>query len=377
MGWTSFFSDFGHEMATAVLPAFLVSVGGTAELLGLIEGFADASISFMKLFSGWYSDRIGARKPFALVGYFLTALGVGSFALATAWPHILGSRVLAWLGRGTREPPRDALLADSAQPASYGKVFGFHRMMDTFGAILGPALAVLLIRLLPLRAIFVVALVPSLCSFFTVALFVREKRADRRGSQTFRQSIGQLPGSFRRFLVAVGIFGVGNFADSLLIMRTSELLSPARGAVVAGSLAILLYALHNVLYAACSLPVGYLADRVGKKPLLAFGYFLTGVSALGFVLHVGSLWYLGLLFLLAGIAIGITDGLERSVAADFLPADLRGTGYGVLAAVNGIGDFLSSAAVGFLWTAVSPLAGFGYGAVLCVVGSLALFTIRR
>lgn len=126
MGLTSFFSDFGHEMATAILPAFLVSVGGSAALLGVIEGLADASISFMKLFSGWYSDYIGKRKPFAVIGYLLTAVGVGSFALAFSWPQVLISRVVAWLGRGTREPPRDALLVDSTLPQYYGRVFGFH-----------------------------------------------------------------------------------------------------------------------------------------------------------------------------------------------------------------------------------------------------------
>ena len=377
MGLTSFFSDFGHEMATAVLPAFLVSVGGSAALLGFIEGIADASISGMKLLSGWYSDYIGKRKPFAMIGYFLTAIGVGSLSLALSWPHVLISRVVAWLGRGTREPPRDALLVDSTKPQFYGRVFGFHRAMDTLGAIAGPAIAIILIKSLALRSIFLIALIPSALSFLTVVLLVREVRSSRQEAKPrLFASIRGLPRDFRLFLVAVGTFGLGNFADSLLILRATEMLSPAKGAIAAASLAVLLYTIHNVLYAAASFPIGVVADRFGKKTILAFGYLLTGISVVGFIFNTGNLAYLGLFFILAGVAIAITDALERTVAADLLPENLRGTGYGTLATVNGVGDFVSSSLVGFLWSAVSPLAGFGYSAVLTISGAGVLFSMR-
>jgi MFS family permease len=377
MGLTSFFSDFGHEMATAILPSFLVSLGGSAALLGVIEGIADASISGMKLLSGWYSDYIGKRKPFAVIGYLLTAIGVGSFSLAFSWPHVLLSRVIAWLGRGTREPPRDAMLADSTRPEYYGRVFGFHRGMDTLGAIAGPAIAFVLIRSLALRSIFLVALIPSALAFLTIALLVKETRKGSHERAHFLVSMKGLPRNFRFFLIAVGVFGLGNFADSMLILRATELLSPASGAVIAGSLAILLYTIHNVFYAALSFPIGVLADKIGKKKILVFGYLLSGLSSIGFIFSIGNLFYLGLLFVVAGIAIAITDAMERTVAADLLPENLRGTGYGTLATVNGIGDFASSSVVGLLWTAVSPTAGFGYGAALMVAGAVLLFTIRN
>ena len=377
MGLTSFFSDFGHEMATAILPAFLVSLGGSAALLGVIEGIADASISGMKLLSGWYSDYIGKRKPFAVIGYLLTAIGVGSFSLAFSWPHVLLSRVIAWLGRGTREPPRDAMLADSTRPEYYGRVFGFHRGMDTLGAIAGPAIAFVLIKSLALRSIFLVALIPSALAFLTIALLVKETRKDSHERAHFLVSMKGLPRNFRFFLIAVGVFGLGNFADSMLILRATELLSPASGAVIAGSLAILLYTIHNVFYAALSFPIGVLADKFGKRKVLVFGYLLTGLSSVGFIFSIGNIFYLGLLFVVAGIAIAITDAMERTVAADLLPENLRGTGYGTLATVNGIGDFASSSVVGLLWTAVSPTAGFGYGAALMVAGAVLLFTIRN
>ena len=377
LGLTSFFSDFGHEMATSILPAFLVSIGGSPALLGLIEGVSDASTSLMKLVSGWYSDRIGKRKPFASVGYFLTAAGVGAFSLAFSWPQVLLSRVIAWIGKGTREPARDALLADSTTSRYYGRVFGFHRMMDTLGAIIGPALALVFIRLMPLRPIFLLALIPSILAFVTIVLLVREKGGNRQESLHLFASIKNLPASFRFFLIAVGLFGLGNFADSMLILRATELMTPTKGAAVATGLAILLYTFHNISYAAFSFPGGILADKIGKRTLLSIGYFLTGVVSLGFILNVASLSYLVPLFLIAGIAIAITDAMERAIAADLLPENLRGTGYGTLATVNGIGDFASSAVVGLLWTSVSPLAGFGYGAVMTIIGASSLIAIRK
>lgn len=377
MGLTSFFSDFGHEMATAILPAFLVTLGGSAALLGLIEGIADASISGMKLLSGWLSDYIGKRKPFAVIGYALTAVGVGSFSLAFSWPHVLLSRVIAWLGRGTREPPRDAMLADSSAPEYYGRVFGFHRGMDTLGAIAGPAIAFVLIKSLALRSIFLVALIPSALALLTIALLVKETRRGNHEQPRFLVSMRGLPRNFRFFLVAVGVFGLGNFADSMLILRATDILSPIDGAAVAGSLAVLLYTIHNVFYAVLSFPIGLLADKFGKRNTLVFGYLLTGLSSVGFIFSIGNIFYLGLLFVVAGTAIAITDTIERTIAADLLPEDLRGTGYGTLATVNGIGDFASSSVVGLLWTTVSPTAGFGYGAALMVVGAVLLFIMRN
>jgi len=377
MGLTSFFSDFGHEMATAILPAFLVSVGGSAALLGFIEGIADASISGMKLLSGWYSDYIGKRKPFAVAGYLLTAIGVGSFSLAFSWPYVLLSRAIAWLGRGTREPPRDALLVDSTKPEFHGRVFGFHRGMDTLGAIAGPAIAFFLVNRMALHSIFLVALIPSALAFLTIALLVKEiKKSNHEEHTHFLVSIKGLPRNFRFFLIAVGVFGMGNFADSMLILRATEILSPVNGALVAGSLAILLYTIHNVFYAALSFPIGVLADKIGKRKILVFGYLLTGLSSVGFIFTIDNIFYLGLLFVVAGIAIAITDAMERTVAADLLPENLRGTGYGTLATVNGIGDFASSSAVGLLWTAISPAAGFGYSAFLTISGSAILFSMR-
>jgi len=169
----------------------------------------------------------------------------------------------------------------------------------------------------------------------------------------------------------------GQLCGFQLILRATEVLSPVNGAIIAGCLAILLYTIHNVFYAAFSFPIGVLADKFGKRKILVFGYLLTGMSSVGFIFTIGNIFYLGMLFVVAGIAIAITDAMERTVAADLLPENLRGTGYGTLATVNGVGDFASSSVVGFLWTAISPLAGFGYGAVLCTLGAVLLVATRE
>lgn len=219
-------------------------------------------------------------------------------------------------------------------------------------------------------------MLPSILAFLVITLFVKEAKKNSNSSNKLLISIKKLPTNFRSFLLAVGIFGLGNFADSLFILRATELLTPAHGAGVASGLAIILYTLRNIFYAGFSFPLGSLADKIGKKGLLAFGYLLTGISAPGFAFAWSNLMYLGLFFLLAGIAIAITDALERTVSADLLPADLRGIGYGTLATVNGIGDFASSTIVGFLWVAISPLAGFGYGTIICTLGAIMLLLTR-
>jgi len=188
--------------------------------------------------------------------------------------------------------------------------------------------------------------------------------------------IGGLPTRFKLFLVGVGIFGAGDFAHSLLTLRAAQMLTPGMGAARAGQVAIALYTLHNVLYAGMSFPIGALADRIGKRGLLALGYGVAALMGIGWIVAVPSVWLLGLLFALGGTFIAAEDALEGALAADLLPEDVRGTGYGVLATVNGLGDFLSSIVVGALWTAVSPAAGFAYAAALFVLGAVVIYRVR-
>jgi MFS family permease len=383
MALASFFSDAGHEAATAILPLFLVSIGAPAAALGAIEGIADAVSSFVKLGSGWFSDRIGKRKPIAVLGYMLTGLTTGLLGLATAWPHILLARAAGWFGRGIRGPVRDAMLAEAVPAEARGRAFGFHRAGDTLGAIAGPLLALSLISLLAgreatqttYRQVFWITVIPGLLSALSFALLVKE-RTRAMHSTNLILTIRSLPSRFKLFLVGVGIFGAGDFAHSLLTLRATQMLTPSLGLARAGQVAIGLYVLHNILYASMSYPIGALADRVGKRTLLAMGYGIAALMGIGWMISFPSIWYLGLLFALGGTFIAAEDALEGALAADLLPEDVRGTGYGVLATVNGLGDFLSSMIVGLLWSAVNPAVGFAYATILFIIGGFAIYRLR-
>ena len=384
MALSSFLSDAGHEMATAILPLFLISIGAPASALGIIEGVSDGISSFVKLGAGWFSDRVGRRKPIAVTGYFLTGLTTGLFAFANTWPQVLLVRSAGWLGRGIRGPVRDAMLADSVSPEARGRAFGFHRMGDTLGAVLGPALALILLTMLAgheatqdtYRQIFLLTLIPGILSAISFLTLVKERSKGLINRKSLVSSVQAMPLKFRFYLIGVGLFGIGDFAHSLLTLRAAEILTPTMGATAAGQTAILLYVVHNILYAAMSFPIGALADKVGKRGLLAAGYVLAAVMAIGWIVAVPSVWYLGLLFALGGVFIAAEDTLEGAIAADLLPEEVRGTGYGVLATINGLGDLVSSIMVGFLWTSFAPGVGFGYSAILFVAGALVILKMK-
>lgn len=376
IGMLSLFSDMGHELTTAVLPLFLSSLGTGALALGTIEGFSDAASSLMKLWMSYYSDRIGRRKPILAVGYLLTAM-MGAFGFVTAWWQMLAIRAVAWMGRGARGPIRDALLSESVAAAAHGRAFGFEGAMDTLGAIIGPLIALSLVGVFQLKHIFFVAFLPGAVTVY-IALFVIQDRPHLRPAhQTLVRSMRQLPRRFRRYVGAVSIFGLGNFAHTLLVLRAVAVLTPSHGPVVAQRMGIALYILHNIVYAAISYPAGALGDRFSKRSLLGAGYALFALMCVGFLFAGRSLTMLVTLFVLAGIYIGIVDAMERALAADLLPLRQRGIGYGVLATANSIGDFLSSIVVGYLWSHVSAASGFIYAAALTIAGAMALIAIPK
>jgi MFS family permease len=379
MGFTSLFSDASHEMATAILAQFLViELHGSAEILGLIEGLADFSSSFVKTYSGWLSDKIGKRKPLATLGYALTGTFISFFAFAANFLQVLLYRTVGWIGRGIRESPRDALLADSVKPESYGHAFGFHRMMDTLGAIIGPSIAFILLPLIGFRNIFLIALLPGILAVLVFAVFTREKapRPTTLEKRKLTADIRQLPARFRPFLLAAGIFGIGNFANTFLVLKSSEALTPSLGVIEASSISTLLYVLLNVGAAVFAYVFGALGDRFSKRNLLALGYLIFAAYCTGFVLLPPTVWNYAFLFMLAGVETGAIDGGERSYAAELLGENNRGTGFGVLSTINGIGDFTSSVAAGILWTLISPNTAFYYGTILAVMAAVVL-TIRK
>jgi len=372
IGLASLFSDWSHEIATAVMPAFLATMGAAAAWLGLIEGLSDGLASFTKMASGFYTDKLHRRKPIAVAGYLVTALGTASFGLATAAWHVLIGRSLSRLGRGVRTPVRKALLAAAVTRETYGRAFGFERMMDTFGAIIGPATAFALLPVFHYHypALFAVTLVPGLAAAALVAFLVVEKERRPVSHISFGERLRLLPPAYRRFLVAVGLFGAGDFAHTLLILLATQKLTPSLGAARAASIAVGLYVLHNVFYAGFAFVAGWLADRFRKNLVLAAGYALAAAMALAIIFLPLTVWTLGAVFILGGVYVAIEETLEDSFCAELVGEEHHGMAFGVLATVNGIGDFLSSVMVGALWTAVGTTAAFGYSAALFGLGAL-------
>ncbi|HVU24742.1 MAG TPA: MFS transporter [Opitutus sp.] len=378
IGLASLFSDWSHEIATAVLPAFLATMGVAAAWVGLIEGVADGLSSFAKLASGHWTDRLARRKPIAVLGYLTTTACTASFGLATTAWHVLLARSGAWLGRGVRTPVRKALLAASVTPATYGRAFGFERMMDTVGAIVGPVTAYLLLRACNHRfpPVFAWTLLPGCIAAACIAFLVREKARTKVGSVSFREGLRTLPAAYRKFLVAVGVFGAGDFAHTLLILLATQRLAPLVGAGRAGAIAVALYVAHNVFYAAFAFLAGRLADRWPKPALLAGGYAVGAIMAVAIVVLPPGGWTLAFVFACGGICVGVEETLEDSLCAELVPEAQHGMAFGVLATVNGVGDFLSSVIVGALWSAFGTGAAFGYAAALALAGALLALRLR-
>jgi len=375
IGLASLLSDWSHEIATAVMPAFLATMGAAAMWLGIIEGVSDGLSSFVKMGSGYFTDQLRRRKPIAVVGYIVTTAGTASIGLAThAW-HVLLCRASAWLGRGVRTPVRKALLAAAVTPETYGRAFGFERMMDTCGAIVGPVTATILLAAFAgnFSRVLVVTLIPGLLAATAIGFLVEEKERLHVKYTSFRARLTALPKPFQRFLLAVGLFGAGDFAHTMLILLATQKLTPRFGATKAAGVAISLYVLHNVLYAGFAFVAGWLADHFAKRKLLAGGYALAAVMGLVLVFLPLNLGVLAVVFILAGVYVATEEALEDSLAAELVDKEHHGMGFGVLATVNGVGDFVSSIVVGALWMAWGTPAAFAYSTVLFAAGAAAVW----
>ena len=372
IGLASLCSDFSHEVATALLPTFLATMGVAAAWLGIIEGVSDGLSSVAKMGSGFYTDKLQRRKPIAVLGYVVTALGTASFGLAsTAW-HVLLARSSAWLGRGVRTPVKKALLASAVTKETYGRAFGFERMMDTIGAIIGPASALFLLAAFNHHypPLFALTLIPGFGAVALIAFVVQEKERKPVSHVSFSERLRSMPASYRKFLIAVGLFGSGDFAHSMLILLATQKLTPSLGATRAASIAVGLYVAHNVFYAASAPISGWLADRFKKPLILSAGYALAAVMAILVIALPVTIWTFVLIFVFGGIYVGVEETLEDSLCAELVDEEHHGMAFGVLATVNGIGDFISSIVVGLLWTQFGTTVAFGYCAVLFLLGSL-------
>jgi MFS family permease len=389
-GLTSALGDFCYETTTVILPGFLSVLGVPAAALGIIEGTADAVASFTKMVAGYIADKFGHRKVLVVVGYGLTPIGQALIALALGWPLILLGRIISWFGKGLRGPLRDAIMVQSITPETRGRAFGFHRAMDTIGAVAGPLLGVVLLGWAqglsgatmagPFRMVFWLTLIPGALAVLAFLALVRDPEHSPNPALKFFSTLRGLPTRFKRYLAAVGIFGIGDFSHSLLILAATQLLTPTMGLIHAAQVAGLLYVWRNVVQVATSYPIGILADRYGHRRVLIVGYALGALTAVltavAFLAATDSVAVLAAVFFIAGLYVAVQEALEPTITAAMVGQDTLATSYGALGTVNGVTKFVSSTAVGVLWTAVSPIFSFSVAAILMATGTAALLRSR-
>jgi MFS family permease len=366
IGGASLLADVGHEVPTALLPSLLTAtLGAPAAALGAIEGVSDALAGTARLAGGAIADDPGRRRRVAVGGYTTTAVLASLTGAATSVWQVGALRAGAWTARGLRVPARNALLADVVPATAYGRAYGFERMMDNLGAIVGPLLALGLVATVGTRWAIGLSVIPGLLAAAAIVYAIRHApRAAHRDRVPLRIRVRPvLSGQLGRLLAAVAAFEVGNVAATLLILRATDLLTPGRGTDTATSLALILYTGYNIAATAASLPAGRLADRLGSTGpirVLTAGVALFAAAYAGFAVTGASLLALALPFVAAGLAIGCVETAQHSAVAALAPDQLRGSAFGLLATIQAAGNLAASAIAGILWTAVSPTAAFAY-----------------
>ena len=366
---TSLFADISTEMLYPVLPVFLTqSLKASGSIVGLVEGFAQATQNIVQGFSGAVSDKLQKRKIIALAGYFVAAIAKPLMGFSTLWQGVLVARLLDRFGAGTRSAPRDALIASSVDEEDRGRAFGLEGVGDNAGAFLGPLLAVFLLYSLHvgIRAIFYLALIPGLLAFFMV-LLVTERPAAVAAKSTIDLRLRQFPKGYWRYLAVTALFGFGNFSNSFLILRTQDAGAPLETT-------ILIYAMFNLVAALISYPAGSLSDKWGRKNVLltSFGIFL--IAYLGFAL-ARNIVLIAALFVFYGLYQGIFRTVGKAFASDFVPEHLRASGVGWYGTTVGLLQLVASVIAGLLWDRVGHAAVFYYGAVFALASSIGVLLL--
>ncbi len=374
VGLTSSLMDISSEMVLNILPLFLSNVLGVkTNIIGLIEGVAEATASILKLFSGWLSDRLGGRKWLAVIGYGLSAISKPFFYIGGSWGWIAGVRWADRVGKGIRTAPRDALVADSVTQETRGLAFGFHRALDTAGAMIGILIAMIVVWLAQkntldlarstFQSVVLISLLPAFLAVLTLIIGAKDVPVKgQRAAPNFSLRIMGKP--FSIFLVIVSIFTLGNSSDAFLVLRAQNL-----GISVIGILSML--AMFNLIYTLISTPAGSLSDRIGRRRLIIGGWLVYAAIYFGFAL-AQSVWQVWWLYAAYGLYYGMAYGSANALVADLVPENLRGTAYGTYNAVIGLLAFPSSLIAGILWEGAGTWSGLGPSAPFLFGGSLAL-----
>ncbi|RJO65111.1 MAG: MFS transporter [Candidatus Omnitrophota bacterium] len=372
LGITSLLTDISSEMVYPILPLYLVTKFGVGPaVLGFIEGVAESLASLLKVFSGFFSDKLKARKPFTILGYTSSTIGKLFLYLSTSWWYVLVARAIDRMGKGVRTAPRDALIAESADAHKKGAAFGLHRTMDTVGASIGVAAAYFLIRAYQgdFKDIFLLSLIPAGLGVFFL-FFVREqKKRTNIPAVTVTLRWSMLDKRLKAFLIFTFVFTLGNSSNQFLLLRAKDLGSPF-------TTVILFYLVYNISYLVCAYPAAWISDKIGRKTLLVAGYFFYGLVYLGFAMNrrIPVFW---LLFAVYGLYMAFTEGVEKALIADIAPTHLRATTIGLHATLVGIGLFPASFIAGLLWKSFGAASCFYFGSAMGISASIGLLYILK
>lgn len=373
LGLVSLFTDFSSNMIVPILPLYLTTVLHIqAGSIGIIEGIAESTASILKLFSGWITDRFGKYKLQMLLGYGLSNLTKPFFALTGSWSQVLLIRFSDRIGKGIRTSPRDVMVANSTTKEERGKAFGFRRGMDTLGAALGPLAAFAILSITPrnYRLVFWLSVIPGLVAVLLIVLFLKEKRNGEKGPQASlpKLSFKNLNKRFVWFSIICALFTVGNFSDAFLALR-------AQDAGMETALIPLAFFAFNMSTSLFSMPVGILSDKIGRRPVLIFGFFLFAGLYLAFGM-VDSTTLMWILFVLYGLYYAFTEGIQKAYITDIVPEHMRGTALGTFNALTGIAALPASIIAGLLWQTFGPEVAFSTSSCLAILAALLMVIFR-
>ena len=369
-GLTSFFTDTSTKMVYSVMPLFLLSIGASKTTISLIEGIAESTASLLKAISGYWSDKIGKNKPFMIIGYGITAIITPLYALARIPIQILFFRFFERIGKGLRAAPRDSLISGSIKKNEAGKTFGFQKAMDNSGAIVGPLIAFLMLSIFPLNYsyIFLLATIPAILGVLTIIIFIKEAKAEKKET-TNKISLKLLPKKFYFFLIIIFVFTLGNSADALLLVKTSE-------TGIDKSYIPFVYMIFNTVSVLLAIPIGKLSDRIGREKLIILG-FLVYAIVYYFFGRFNNINVFIFLFMLYGFYSALTDGSQKAMISDIVSKDLKGTGFGIYHAVLGITLLPASLIAGLLYDKVNSNAPFYFGSIMALIATILMiiFTV--
>jgi MFS family permease len=367
LGYVSLFTDLSTEMILGVLPVnFIIGqLGATAAILGLIEGSAEAANNIFRILAGVLTDKIAKRKPIVLIGYGLSTFAKPLFAVTTSWGQAFAVRVADRAGKGTRTTPRDALISDSIPRSQAGKGFGLHSSLDQVGAVLGPIIAFALLPIIGLRNLFWISFIPGVISLIILVFFVADTRGRTRRKSIFENAEAVLTQDFVLLLVVLALFSVGAYNFSFILLEAKSL-------GIASDFIPLVYALLNFATVIIAFPVGILADKIGKLPVLLLSFLVFMGTSIAGVLLV-EYWAYGLLIaVFYGSYLSISDTVQRAMVPDFSRPELKGTAYAFYYTTIGVGSFVANSVFGTLWTTLGSGTAFKFSIATSGIATLAL-----